>query len=121
MLLHQEVKYPLSEAARIRDAELYLDRLKIMYGYDVLDHLHDRFTRNYEGGRPYVKTFQHTESWKDANQCLQLCDLLTGCIHQALTPSKNVHKLATRNHLATALKPFGVRSLDPGFWKSFAP
>ncbi|HEX2049243.1 MAG TPA: DUF3800 domain-containing protein [Actinomycetota bacterium] len=118
MLLHPELKEPLYGGS-IRGAQLYLDRLRILYGYDVIDHLKDRFTRNYEGASPYIATFQHTESWKDANQCLQLCDLLTGCMYQVLNPAKSSVKQETWRYLGDLLRSQGVERLDPGFWRQY--
>ncbi|MGO9814692.1 MAG: DUF3800 domain-containing protein [Isosphaeraceae bacterium] len=120
MLLHLELK---GKGGRppILNASFYLDRLRIMYGYDVVDHLRSRFTRNYVGDSPHIGDFQHTDSWKDANQCLQLCDLLTGCLYQELSPSKKPEKLEVRDYLAESLKPLGVKRLAPGFWKQFDP
>lgn len=120
MLLRPELK---GEAGRpaIANASFYLDKLRIMYGYDVVEHLRSCFTRDYEGRNPYVADFQHTDSWKDANQCLQLCDLLTGCLYQELNPSRKDVKLATRDYLAQAIRAFGVARLAPGFWRQFEP
>jgi len=70
MLLHPELK-GMGGRPSITNAAFYLDRLGLMYGYDVVSHLEDRFTRNYVA-----------DSWKDAIQGLQLCDLLTGCLSQ---------------------------------------
>jgi hypothetical protein len=120
MLLHPELRRS-EDGGSIFNATLYLDRLRIMYGYDVLGHLRDRFTANYRGSAPYIETFQHTDSWRDANQCLQLCDLLTGCLYQELIPSSKPVKLQTRDYLAQALRPFGVARLAPGFWRQYAP
>jgi hypothetical protein len=119
MLLQPELSTP--GIVEVRNAELYLDRLKIMYGYDVVDHLKDRFSGEYEGSNPYISKFQHTDSSKDANQCLQLCDLLTGCLYQELCPSTKKAKLEVRDYLKTALTAFGVRDFRPEFWKGFAP
>ncbi|MBI2805024.1 MAG: DUF3800 domain-containing protein [Planctomycetes bacterium] len=119
MLLHPEIREPCL-GKPIYHAKLYLDRLRIMYTYDVLEHLEERFKKNYQGESPYIEEFQHTDSWKDANQCLQLCDLLTGCQYQALVPSTNQEKLAMRDYLALALRPFGVKRLDPSFWRGYA-
>jgi hypothetical protein len=118
MLLQPEFTDP-REGKPIRNAELYLDRLLIMYGYDVVDELADRFTRHYAGGSPYVAKFQHTDSWRDANQCLQLCDLLTGSQYQALQPSGSQWKLGARDYLATALKPEGIKGLAVTFWSQY--
>jgi hypothetical protein len=119
MPLHPELKEPLG-SERIKNAKLYLDRLRIMYGYDVIDHLRDRFTHGYEGATPYISEFQHTESWKDANQCLQLCDILTGCQYQALNPAASRHKQASWRHLESALRPCGVDRLDAGYWRQYS-
>jgi len=120
MLLHPELKEPPG-GVPIRGARLYLDRLRILYGYDIIDHLRDRFTRNYEGASPYIAEFQHTDSWKDANQCLQLCDLLTGSIYQTLRPASSPEKQATRRYLEESLVSVGVKRLDPGFWRQYNP
>ena len=120
LLLQPELKNPRS-GIEIRDATLYLDRLRIMYGYDVLDHLRARFGANYRGSSPYIREYQHTDSWRDANQCLQLCDLLTGSVYQSLVPSTSVHKKEMASYLEQAVKPLRVGSMTPGFWRQFAP
>jgi hypothetical protein len=113
MLLHPE-------ARRFVGAKLYLDRLRITYGYDVLDHLRARFTGRYEGNDPWISSFQATRSWLDANQCLQLCDLIVGCIWQQLMPSTNEHKLTTRDYLYNSLAHVGVAGRGPRFWKGYS-
>jgi Protein of unknown function (DUF3800) len=120
MLLHPELTVP-SGGRQIICAKLYLDRLKIMYEYDVLDHLRERFTANYYGVSPYIEEFQHTDSWRDANQCLQLCDLLTGGLYQSLVPSSQQYKHGAATYLANVLKTFGVERMSAGFWKQYAP
>lgn len=118
MLLQPELSNP--SVSEIRNANLYLDRLRIMHGYDVIDHLKDRFSGDYEGANPYIACFQHTDSAKDANQCLQLCDLLTGCLYQSLCPGTKQAKLQVRDYLAQSLAVFGVREFRPEFWKGYA-
>lgn len=120
MLLHPELKSPLG-GQPIYHAKLYLDRLRLMYGYDVIPELEYRFTKNYEGESPYIDQFQHTDSKHDANQCLQLCDLLTGCVYQALVPSSKDAKQQVRDHLEQALKVYGVKKMEASFWRGFAP
>jgi len=120
MLLHAEVKSP-TLGMPFYHAQFYLDRLRILYGYDVLEHIRERFTRSYRGFAPFIEEFQHTDSWRDANQCLQLCDLLTGCQFQSLVPSRKAAKAAMRQCLADALQPLGIRSLAAEFWRQFAP
>lgn len=110
------------ELAGLRNARFYLDRLRILYGYDVIRSLEDRFQRDEHGetlSRPRITEFQATESWKDANQCLQLCDLLVGCVYQTLVPSKNPVKLRVMSHLYEGLKTHGVRDSKPGYWRGF--
>ena len=120
MLLQGELR-DAEGRARILNATFYLDELRIMYGYDVVDSLKDRFTRNYEGQNPYIAEFKHADSKKDANQCLQLCDLLTGCLYQSLVPAAKEAKTAVRNHLELSLKPLGVKQMSPGFWRQYDP
>jgi hypothetical protein len=120
MLLQRELKLP-DGSPRFRNAGFYLDKLKILYGYDVLDHLESRFTREYRGEDPYIGLFQHTDSWKDANQCLQLCDLLTGCMYQHLVPAQRHEKQDIARYLADVLSRLGVKDVRPGFWRQYDP
>lgn len=120
MLLHPELK-GLHSGRPIVQAELYLDRLRILYGYDVLDHLRERFTSNYLGATPHIQSFQHADSRRDANQCLQLCDLLTGCLYQSLVPSAKLEKQAPLLHLSQKLLAFNVLRMSPQFWKQYDP
>ncbi len=111
------------EVYLLRDAGFYLDRLGVLYGYDVLTHLRERFTLDENGvrwPRPRIKDFQAADSWKDANQCLQLCDLLVGCVGQGLTPSTTQAKLETSAYLYEKLEPYGVRDKSPGYWRGYA-
>lgn len=119
LLLHPELRSPL-DGVPIKDAELFLDHLRIAYKYDVIDHLAERFQPP-PGfrGKPYLARLQHTNSWRDANQCLQLTDLLLGALKQAFVPSENPAKLELRDHLQASLGAYGVKRLVPGFWKQF--
>ncbi|MCY2988485.1 MAG: DUF3800 domain-containing protein [Planctomycetota bacterium] len=120
MLLQSELRLA-DGLPRFRNAVFYLDRLRLMYGYDALDHLRSRFTaEEYRGSSPYIDTFQHTDSWKDANQCLQLCDLLTGCMYQSLVPSGRKEKIEMTQYLQQTLTVYGIKQLTPGFWKQYA-
>jgi hypothetical protein len=121
LLLQPEFSSPLRGHQPVRDAVLYLDRLRVTYGYDILEELRERFTSRYEGRHPFIRDFQLARSWRDANQCLQLCDLLLGCIYQKLVPSRNRHKLGARDHLEARLGETGVTSLEAGFWRGFHP
>ena len=118
MLLQPEVPGPDGKP-RFTHAKLYLDKLKIMYGYDVIDHLRSRFTADYRGSSPYISEFQHTDSYKDANQCLQLCDLLTGCMYQELVPSTRKEKQEMRAYLESSLREVGVERLARSFWRQY--
>ena len=94
------------EVADFRNATLYLDRLRILYGYDILEHLRMRFEPKQKRWRPPIETFQLSDSWTDAMQCLQLADLLSGAVSQRLTPSSNPHKLAVMEYVYSTLKPY---------------
>lgn len=118
MLLHPELKEPSLEHG-IYNARLMLDRLRIMHGYDILDHLRERFTKNYSGESPYIESFEHVQSWRDAHQCLQLCDLLVGSVYQALVPSTKKIKSSVPDLLLESLADSGVTSLEPKFWRQF--
>jgi len=110
------------EVGALRNARFYLDKLRILYGYDVIRSLKERFQHDEYGevrSRPRIKEFQATESWKDANQCLQLSDLLTGCVYQSLVPSKNPVKLQVMNYLYKKLEAHGVKGRAPGYWRGF--
>lgn len=112
MLLHPEVK-------KHRDADLYLNKLRICHGYEVVGEIEKRFTEQYDGGSPWIRSFQHADSSRDAHQCLQLCDLITGCVYQSLTPSGNEYKLGARRFLYKKLESAGVKSSDPSYWRGF--
>jgi hypothetical protein len=119
MLLQPEFSSPLAGKKPIRNAGLFLDRLLITYGYEVLEELKDRFTSGYQGATPFIRSFQHTASWKDANQALQLCDVLVGAQYQELVPSQNQFKLQARDLVARKLQTVGVDRLAAGFWKQW--
>jgi hypothetical protein len=112
------------ELATITNASFYLDRLRLMYGYDVIGSLKDRFQRDQYGEslrRPRIKEFQATESWKDANQCLQLCDLLVGCVYQSLKSGKNPVKRRVMEYLFEKLQAHGVKGRASGYWRGYGP
>lgn len=119
MLLHHALRNPPDEQP-IYHAHLFLDRLRVLMGYDVLDHLKDRFTANYRGVSPYIESFTHTDSARDANQCLQLCDLLTGCVYQALCPAKKQIKQEMKTYMEQRLQEQGIQSLESGFWRQYS-
>lgn len=111
------------EISVIRNGIFIHDHLKALQGYDVVDHLKDRFCLDEMGhprSNPRIRTFQAARSWTDANQCLQLSDLLVGCISQALNPSTNQVKLSVRDYLYEGLTRHGVaEGKSPGYWRQF--
>lgn len=110
------------ELDSLAGATFYLDRLRILYGYDIISSLRDRFSFHRDGKarkNSPIRDFQLADSWKDANQCLQLCDLLTGAVYQTLCPSSNETKGAAVDHLYEQLQAFGVKSRAPGYWKGY--
>lgn len=114
MLLSPEVS-----EGKVRSADLLLDRLKAIGNYDVLEHLKERFATKNIGGLQCIQKYQHTDSWMDAHQCLQLCDLLTGCLYQHLVPASSPEKTEMRMYLQTALAPLNVKHMGASFWKGF--
>ncbi len=108
------------EVRNFRQAKLFLDRFNPCAGYDVLEQLKERFTRNYEGDDPWISEFTPSDSRGDAMQCLQLCDLLVGCVHQSLVPCTKKPKQHTASYLFEKLRALGVSGAGPSFWKGFA-
>jgi hypothetical protein len=94
------------EVADFKNATLYLDRLRILYGYDILDHLRMRFEPKQKRWRPPIETFMPSDSWTDAMQCLQLADLLAGAVSQRLTPAPSPHKRAVSEYLYANVKAY---------------
>ena len=116
MLLHPEVS-----ASKFHGASFYLDRLDVIHRYDVITHLRERFSKDeYQGKDPWIREYQAVSSWKDAHQCLQLCDLLVGALNQGLTPSTNEFKLEARDYLLKKLEPYKIKSFGPSFWRGYS-
>ncbi len=99
------------ELGRFRDATLYLDRLRILYGYDILDHLQTRFAPPRTSVLPRISKYLPSDSWTDAMQCLQLADLLTGIVGQRLTPAASEHKRAVTEYLYAEVRPYHTESV----------
>ena len=94
MLLHPFV-------AELTDAVLLADDLKRCRGDEFLERLQERFNPP-DGPR----TFRHLEEVSSAQreyQCLQVCDLLLGCVLNNLVPSANQYKVRIREYLCGAL------------------
>src|SRR5882672_3630857 len=67
------------EVSGFSGAQYFHDRLDIIHRYDFITHFRERFTKDeYHGRSPWIREYQAVDSWKDAHQCLQLCDLLVG-------------------------------------------
>lgn len=107
------------EVSKLSGAKLFLDRLRLVAGYDILDHLQERFTHKYLGNRPRIVSFEHVPSWKDAHQCLQLCDLLVGAVYRKLVPAKRAVKGEIVDALYEQLRPCGVKQREASYWKQY--
>ena len=119
MLLQPELKTP-TLGRPIAGAKLYLDRLRIVQEYNVVEELRQRFTRNYKGEIPYIEKFEYADSWRDAHQCLQMCDLLTGCLYQAVCPAVKSAKRETHAYLEHVLRQYNIECLETKFWRGYA-
>ena len=109
----------LPEAKKHKGADLFLDKLIICHGYEILKELEMTHARG-EYGSVWLNSYKHADSAKDANQALQLCDLLTGCVYQSLVPAvKNAYKTGARDHLYKKLESVGVKSSNPSYWRGF--
>jgi Protein of unknown function (DUF3800) len=122
LLLQPELSDP-PDGMKIVNAELFLDRLRIAYEYDVIDVLAERFAPSdgYLGETPYIARLEHAASWRDSHQCLQLADMLLGALKEAFCPTHGKHKREVSDYLADKLAEHGVARLDPGFWKQYHP
>lgn len=122
LLLQPELSDPL-DGIKICEAELFLDRLRIAYQYDVIDVLAERFEppETYQGDKPYIARLEHAASWRDSHQCLQLADLLLGALKEGFSPSGNECRREISAYLAERLSEHGITRLDPGFWKQYHP
>ncbi len=116
LLLHHE-------RFNLCNTDLYLDELRIVREYDVLDDLKMRFTDNYAGTSPWIRRFIHAKSWHDEQQCLQLCDLLTGGIYRSLCTERSTGSSIVVEHLGSVLEQFPtgkkIRLGDHKYWKQF--
>jgi hypothetical protein len=105
MLLHPHV-------SQFENAVLLADRLTRCRGDEFLERIRDRF--NLPGGK---KTFRHLDevsSALDQYQCLQVCDLLLGCVLNNLKPTIKPTKNELRQYLCSSL---GVRDFLLTTWQ----
>lgn len=110
------------ETQNLNHSDLYLDELRIVRQYDVLNELQLRFTKNYKGDTPWIRKFVHAKSWQDEHQCLQLCDLLTGAVYRALAGADG-HAKEVVTHLETTLlqfpSPKPIKLGHESYWRGF--
>jgi hypothetical protein len=105
MLLHPFVE-------NLRGAVFLADNLKRCRGDDFLERIRERF--NPPNQPP---TFRHLAEVSSAHaqyQCLQVCDLLLGCVLNNLVPTKNRYKNEIRQYL---LEKLAVPSFLLTTWK----
>jgi hypothetical protein len=94
MLLHPFV-------AGLNDAVLIADDLKRCRGDAFLEMIVQRF--NPEGAEPTFRHVTQVSSSLRQYQCLQVCDLLLGCVLNNLAPPGNQYKIDIRTYLCEKL------------------
>jgi len=105
MLLNPNVK-------NIANAVFLADKLTRCRGDEFLERIRERFNRPGQ-----VPTFRHVDevnSRLEEYQCLQVCDLLLGCVLNNLKPTGNAYKNEIRQYLCSRL---GVRNFLLSTWK----
>lgn len=106
-------------AKGISNATLLADKMTRCTGDRFVAVMEECFGRPGEGwcrdkAEPVLKHIDEVDSALEQYQTLQLCDLLTGCVLNALVPTANPWKTAIRQHLAGVL---GVQDLLPATWR----
>ena len=94
MLLDQFVEH-------VRDGVFLADSMSRCPGDEFLERIRERF--NPENGK---RTFRHLEEVSSKRleyQCLQVCDLLLGCVLNNHCPPPNSYKKEIRTHLCRRL------------------
>jgi len=97
----------------VTNAVFLADELTRCHGDEFLERIRDRFN---PPGRP--PTFRHLEevcSDIEEYQCLQVCDLLLGCVLNNLKPTGNQFKNGIREHLCARL---GVTNFLLSTWRT---
>lgn len=105
MLLHPHL-------AGVTNAVLLADDLKRCDGDEFLERIGERF--NPPGGVPTFRHLAEVSSEIEEYQCLQVCDLLLGCVLNNLKPPRNRFKNQIREYLCSRL---GVQSFLRSAWK----
>jgi len=94
MLLHANVK-------NITNAVFLADKLTRCRGDDFLEQIRKRF--NPTGVVPTFRHLAEVDSEIEEYQCLQVCDLLVGCVLNNLKPTGNRFKNDIRQYLCSRL------------------
>ena len=105
MLLHPNVM-------QVKDAVFLADELTRCRGDEFLERISERFNR--AGGKRTFRHLAEVSSKICSYQCLQVCDLLLGCVLNNLKPTANKHKNRIREYLCEKLD---VSSFLPSPWE----
>lgn len=96
----------------VSNAVFLADDLKRCNGDEFIERIRERF--NPPGRLPTFRHLAEVPSHLEEHQCLQICDLLLGCVLNNLKPPSNEYKLEARKYLCDRL---GVRSFLLSSWK----
>lgn len=96
----------------ISNAVFLADKLTRCNGDEFLERMRQRF--NPPGEIPTFRHLAEVPSSVQEYQCLQVCDLLLGCVLNNLKPPGNKFKIEIRQYLCSKL---GVPNLLPSTWK----
>ena len=95
MLLHPFVE-------DVRDGVFLADRMTRCDGDDFLERIQERF--NPDEGKRAFRHLEEVASHRVEYQCLQVCDLLLGCVLNNHCPPGNRYKTEIREHLCGRLQ-----------------
>ncbi len=94
------------------NAVFLADKMKRCRGDEFIDRLRERFNR--PGGKTTFRHLAEVPSRLEEHQCLQVCDLLLGCVLNNLKPTRTRAKNEIREHLCNRL---GVPNFLFTTWK----
>ena len=106
MLLHPNV-------SQVENAVFIADAMTRCHGDDFLEKMRERF--NPPGGKRTFRHLAEVSSRLEQYQCLQVCDLLLGCVKNNLKPARKPAKNEIRDHLC---KRLGVPNFLFTAWKN---
>ncbi len=86
----------------VRNAVFLADELKRCNGDEFLERIREEF--NPPGRAPTFRHLAEVPSNVEEYQCLQVCDLLLGCVLNNLKPPSNRYKIAIREYLCERRK-----------------